>query len=393
MSIATRFDPFDPGILDDPYPWYRWLRQNAPCYHAEERDLYVVTRHAESLAVLRDATTFSSAQGITYGEGIDANLGIVTTDPPHHGHLRKIVSRSFAPKAVQARAEAVADLVDSLVETSLEDGSVDVVQAFSLPLPTTIISEILGVPTADREKFRRWSIAIIELFDDRVGAEARKTAEVGRDECRDYLRALIEERKNDDGERTDIISTLLSAEGGGALTPRETLAFAMTLLVAGNETTGNAISNGLAALLHHPDENRRLADDPSLVASAVEEALRYDAAVQGFTRVVACDTTIADVAVPEGARVLVLFGSANRDSELFEDGDTFRIDRNPRGYLAFGAGPHTCIGAPLARMEMQALWSKLLERTKAVLPAAAEKRHSTPFHRGIDEFRVHLIPN
>ena len=164
----------------------------------------------------------------------------------------------------------------------------------------------------------------------------------------------------------------------------------MTLLVAGNETTGNAISNGLAALLHHPDENRRLRDDPSLVASAVEESLRYDAAVQGFTRVATSETTIAGVAVPAGARILVLFGSANRDEELFEESDTFRVDRNPRGFLAFGAGPHTCIGASLARMEMQALWGKLLERTSAILPAAREKRHSTPFHRGIDEFTVHL---
>ena len=200
MPADLHFDPFDPGVLEDPYPWYRWLRTNAPCYYAEKTDLYVLTRQAESIAVLRDAATFSSAEGITYGEGIDANLGIVTTDPPHHGHLRKIVSRSFAPKAIQARREAVAELVDSLVEEALDNGTVDLVQAFSLPLPTKVISEILGVPTADQEKFRRWSIAITHLFDDRVGPAERAVAEAERDECRAYLRALIDERMNDDDE-------------------------------------------------------------------------------------------------------------------------------------------------------------------------------------------------
>ena len=131
------YDPFDPGVLDDPYPWYQWLRANSPCHYVESRDLYVVTRHADAIAVLRDAHTFSSAQGITYGEGNDGNLGIVTTDPPHHGHLRKIVSRSFAPKAIAAREEALRELVDGLVEEAMERGTVDAVEAFSLPLPTT----------------------------------------------------------------------------------------------------------------------------------------------------------------------------------------------------------------------------------------------------------------
>jgi cytochrome P450 len=387
-----RYDPFDPGVLDDPYPWYRWLRANSPCHFVEERDLFVVTRHADAIAVLRDAETFSSAQGITYGEGIDANLGIVTTDPPHHGHLRKIVSRSFAPKAIAAREPALDELVDALVDEALERGTVDAVQAFSLPLPTTVISEMLGVPSADREEFRRWSVAIVELFDDRLGAAQRAEAEVARQECRDYLRAMIDERLADvDSGATDVITTLLDAQDGGSLTPRETLAFAMTLLVAGNETTGNAISNGLAALLHNPDQFERLRRQPDLLSSAVEETLRYDAAVQGFTRVATVDTEVAGVAVPAGARLLVLFGAANRDAELFAEGDTFLVDRNPRGFLAFGAGPHTCLGGPLARLEMGLLFGRLLERTAAILPVAAEKRHSTPFHRGIDEFELHLV--
>jgi cytochrome P450 len=359
----------------------------------ESRDLYVVSRHADALAVLRDPATFSSAEGITYGEGIDVNLGIVTTDPPHHGRLRKIVSRSFAPKAVAARESSVRALVRVLVDEALERRTVDWVTAFSLPLPTTVIAEMLGVPVEDRDDFRRWSVAIVELFDDRLTPERRRVAEAERDACRQYLDALIAERMATLGTgRTDLLSTLLDAQGDGALTPRETLAFAMTLLVAGNETTGNAISNGLAALLRHPDAIGRLVADHTLLPSAIEECLRYDAAVQGFTRVATTDTTVADVFVPRQARVLVLFGSANRDHAVFEDGDTFRVDRHPRGFLSFGAGPHTCIGAALARMEMRLLGEELLDRTRALLPAGPVKRHSTPFHRGIDELAVHLAP-
>lgn len=387
------YDPFDPAVLDDPYPWYRWLRANSPCHHVEARELYVVSRHSDALTVLRDAATFSSAAGITYGEGIDVNLGIVTTDPPHHGHMRRIVSRSFAPKAIAAREASVRELVRTLVDEALERRTIDWVRAFGLPLPTTVIAEILGVPIEDRDDFRRWSVAIVELFDDRLTPDQRKVAASERDECRRYLDALIDERAKTVGTgRSDIISTLLDAQDGGALTPKETLAFAMTLLVAGNETTGNAIGNGLAALIQHPDALGRLAADHGLLASAVEETLRYDAAVQGFTRVATADTEIAGVPVPQGARVLVLFGSANRDGALFEDGDTFRVDRHPRGFLSFGAGPHTCIGAALARMEMRLLGEELLGRTRSLLPVGAVKRHSTPFHRGIDELRVHVTP-
>jgi cytochrome P450 len=203
---------------------------------------------------------------------------------------------------------------------------------------------------------------------------------------------MIDERlQNVDSGATDVITTLLDAQDGGSLTRKETLAFAMTLLVAGNETTGNAISNGLAALLHHPDQFERLREAPELLSSTVEETLRYDAAVQGFTRVATADAEVAGVSVPEGSRLLVLFGSANRDAELFPAGDTFLVDRNPRGFLAFGAGPHTCLGGPLARLEMGLLFGTLLERTKAILPVAAEQRHSTPFHRGIDRFDLHLV--
>lgn len=387
------YDPFDPAVIADPYPWYRWLRANSPCHFVPERELFVVSRHADAVEVLRGNETFISGQGITYGEGNKDSLGIVTTDPPDHGRLRRIVSRSFAPKAVAQLEDYIAGLVDQLIDEALEEREVDWIQAVGLPLPTTVIAHILGIPTEDRADFRRWSEAIIEIMDTRLTADGRRTAELEREECKAYLREMIAERQKTVGTgKTDILSTLLEAQEGGALTATEALAFSMTLLVAGNETTGAAVASGLLAMIQHPDERRRLADEPTLLQAAIEEVLRFDAPVQGFTRVAATDAEVAGVRIPAGSRVLVLFGSANRDGAVFDRGDTFRVDRDPRGHLAFGIGAHTCIGAPLARLELRLLGEALARRVATILPRGVAERTHTPFTRGVVRFPVHMVP-
>jgi cytochrome P450 len=387
-----RYDPFSPDVIENPYPWFRWLRNQSPCHYVKGRDVFVVTRAEDVRAIVRDPAVFSSAQGLG-GHGAPAQHDLATTDPPEHGRLRKMVSRYFAPKEMAEVEAWTRRYIAELLPPVLEAGSVDWVQAVARPLPTGVIAHMLGIPTADWELFADWADAVVALIDGHLTGEERQRLEAKRDECKAYLRATIAERRarpQEDG--IDVISVLLSHRDEGALSDRELLSFCLLLLVAGLETTRNAASNGLHALFEHPDQHRRLSGTPHLIPDAIEEVIRFDAPIQCVSRVTMQDTEIAGVAVPERSRVLVFFGSANRDERAFEQADTFVIDRAPRGHLGFGAGPHTCLGAPVTRMELRILGEEIDRRVRRILPDGPPERTTTLISRGFERLPVQVVP-
>jgi cytochrome P450 len=304
-----------------------------------------------------------------------------------------MVSRYFAPKALAEVEDWTRRFVADLLPPLLEERTVDWVEAVSRPLPTAVIAHMLGIPSADRALFGGWADAVVELIDGHVTGEERARLEARRDECKAYLRETIAERRGQPRENgTDVISVLLAHEQDGALTDRELLSFCLLLLVAGLETTQSASSNGLHALFAHPDEHRKLARHPELFAGAIEEVVRFDAPIQAVSRVTTEDTAVAGVDVPQGSRVLVVFGAANRDDRRFEAGDTFRVDRDARGHLGFGAGPHTCLGAPVTRMELRVLAEEIDRTVRRILPNGPARRTDTLVTHGFKHLPVELVP-
>jgi len=377
----TPFDLFAPGVVANPYPWYRALRETSPVHFVPERDIYVLSRHADVRAALLNHAVLSSADGIGYGR--EPTSDMITSDPPEHTRMRRLVNRSFTPRVVARIEDRVRDIIDVLLDEMVAQVAPDWVRDLAIPLPITVIAEMLGVPVADRVDFKRWSDAIFRLIGGQWEPAERVPLEAERNECVAYLRTTIAERRRQPSQGEDLISLLLEATGGDQLSETEVLTFCMLLLVAGNETTTNAISNGLLALHEHPDEMVRLSRSPALVGVAIEETLRYDAPIQGLFRTARATVALPNGELPAGARVLLLYGSANRDGEIFGDGDSFRLTRDPSSNLAFGAGIHACVGAALARMELRLLATEILRRRLRVLPGGQNERAQTPLTRGL----------
>ena len=378
-------DLFSPDFQEDPYPSYAQLRTQAPVYRESRYGAYALTRFADVEAALRDHETFRSGAGPapmpmpSGGPGMGMLPLLAATDPPHHDQLRALVNRAFTPRRIAASEARIRGFAERLV-ADLPDGEFDLVPGLSVPLPVAVIAEILGVDAAHQDDFRRWSDATVGLMDrPPEPAMIQATAElIG------FFRALLEDRRKK--PQDDMISDLLSAKiDGRGLTEAELDAFFIMLLVAGNETTTNWISNQLNILARRPDLWKACRDDRSLVPIALEETLRYDAPVQNLGRETTRDVELHGVAIPKGSRVVVSFGAANRDPEVFDEPDTYRLDRGDYRHLAFGKGRHFCLGAGLARLEGRLALEALLDRFESIEPGTAqsERRHSTVI-RGFD---------
>lgn len=378
------FDLFAPGVIADPYPWYRLLRETSPVHHVPERDIWVLSRYADVRAALLNHRAFSSAEGIAYGRQSTSDM--ITSDPPEHTRMRKLVNRMFTPRAVAMIEDRITTIIDELLDAVCERGTADWVADVAVPLPITVIADMLGIDVADRGDFKRWSNSILAVIGGDHTPLEWAALDADRTQCIEYLRAVIAERHRSPVRGQDLISVLLEASDGDQLSENEVLTFCMLLLVAGNETTTNAIGNGLRALHEHPDQMSLLAHDPSMINAAVEETLRYDAPIQGLFRTLRSDVALPSGQLSAGARVLLLYGSANRDHRQFQDGDTFQVSRNPTGHVAFGAGIHACIGAALARLELRALATEVDRRRIRLAPAGQYRRSentSTPLTRGL----------
>ncbi len=345
----------------DPEAGYAALRADPPVWNADV-GFWALTRHADVLAVSRDQARFCSGQGILLmdigRELPDIPGAMLYLDPPDHGRYRKLVLPAFAPSKVRAMEPIVREIVVDLLDAGVRRGEpVDFVEAVSVPFPLKVIAGILGVSTDDWPMFFEWSEAAISGATEMSDASVAALTEMAT-----YFLELIPGRRADPGD--DLVSDLATLEVEGArLSDDELMMFFGQLLVAGNETTRNLVSGGLVALAERPDELARLADDRSLVASAVEEMLRWTSPVTSFLRTATEDTEVGGVAVTEGDPLLLVYAAANRDEAAFgSTASAFDVGRDPNPHLAFGFGPHFCLGAGLARMEARVLLEEVLDR-------------------------------
>lgn len=349
----------------DPFPQYERMRQSAPVYLDEQSGSWHVFRYDDVQRVLSEHARFSSRMG--GDESSEAGhlfaSSLITTDPPRHRQLRSLVTQAFTPKAVEALTPRISELTDGLLEGVMSRGTADLIEVLAYPLPVIVISELMGIPAEDRDRFKRWSDVIVS--QTRTGA-ATEDHQAANQEMTGYFLDLIEHRRRRPGD--DLISNLLAAEiDGQKLNVAELLGFCALLLVAGNETTTNLIGNAVLCFTEVPGTIDRLLQEPALLPQAIEEVLRFRSPVQSMYRVSVADTTLGGVEIPAGAPVVAWIGSANRDERQFEHPAQFDVDRGQIRHLAFGHGIHFCLGAPLARLEARIA----LEATLSRLPGLA----------------------
>ncbi len=351
----------------NPFPWYARMRTAEPVAYDPARQTWNVFRYEDVLRVLSDHTTFSSQlrRGPVQAASPDQPLAtsLINTDPPRHRQLRTLVTQAFTPRGVEALAPRLTAIVQELLDTVAPTGRMDIIHDLGYPLPVIVIAELLGVPSADRERFKHWSDAIVATPP--AGAPGGSAHGAAQREMGTYFIQMIEQRRRDPGD--DLISGLLKAQiDGEHLSVQELLGFCALLLVAGNETTTNLIGNALLCFTDHPGSWERLRADRALLPSAIEEVLRYRSPVQSMFRVAALDTVIGVQHVPAGSFMVSWIGSGNHDEAQFPQPDVFKLDRQPNRHLAFGQGVHFCLGAPLARLEAKIALDLLLDRFKTI---------------------------
>jgi cytochrome P450 family 142 subfamily A polypeptide 1 len=377
----------------DPYPTYRWLREHAPVYRDEASALWVCSRYDDVVRISKDTATFSSAGGVLMDS--DQQVSLVTTDAPRHTRLRKLVSRGFTPRMVARYDARIREIMCELLDAVAPRGSCDLVADVAVPLPLYVIADMLGIRREDFGRFHEWSDTMIGSaghFDDPAVLEraARAYIEYGT-----YLHEVFEDRRRH--PQDDLVSILVGAQEAGVLAPDEEamendeiVMFMTLLLIAGNETTRNAITGGMLALMEHPEQLALLRRRPALIDSAVEEILRWVSPIIGFRRTALRDTTVRGQPVAAGERVLMLYQSANRDEAVYPTGETFDVTRDPNPHLAFGIGAHFCLGANLARLELKLAVRALIDRLPdmRVAPGATPVRMASTLVRGIASLPV-----
>ncbi|HJP79533.1 MAG TPA: cytochrome P450 [Pseudonocardiaceae bacterium] len=365
---------FDPANRARPYELYAALRERGPFTRLNGL-IGVVADHETCAKVLRDPAMSSDRANsqlgrmrqvqADQGQGeVARSVSFLSMDPPDHTRLRRLVSKAFTAKVIAGMRPKIQDIVDELFAAFQADGQVDIVPRLAYPLPVRIITDMLGVPLEDHDRFEDWSRNLVRGLDPMISiGDPAILAEIDKasQDLAAYFVDLIAKRRNNLGD--DLLSKLvLAEEEGDQLTEEELVATCILLLVAGHETTANLIANGVLALLRNPGQLAALRADPSLIDGTVDEILRYDPPVQLTTRVVMRDTTVGPVTVPEGGVLLMLLAAANRDPEAFPDPDRFDITRDARKHLSFAAGAHFCLGAPLARLEASVALTAFAQR-------------------------------
>ncbi len=371
--VSVQYTPLSPEVIANPYPMYQLLRANDPVHWSPLMEAWVLTRYDDVVAVLTNPNMSADrrqAQNRLAQEAVrrEEEFGpfgrtqtMLTSDPPEHTRLRRLVSKAFTPRVVETMRPRIQEIVDELLDGVQGAGTMDIVRDLAYPLPVIVIAEMLGVPPDDREDFKRWSDEIVATLGPVVAEDVLKRASQSIHDLSQYFRGIIAQRREE--PREDLISSLIAAEEQGQiLSEDELLATAMLLLVAGNETTTNLIGNGMLALLRNPDQMRKLRDEPGLIQTGVEELLRYDSPVQGTGRVATEETAINGHVVTPGQVVFTSLGAANRDPAQFDEPDRLDITRSPNEHVSFGDGIHFCLGAPLARAEGQIAIGTLLRR-------------------------------
>ncbi len=388
----------DAWAAGPPHEQFAWLRANAPVFRHERAEedqpewFWALTRHADIVTASRQFQNYSSAArgAILALERPDLEFArmLIDLDPPDHTRLRTIVSKAFTPKSIRQLGDKYRAVSIELVDEAIAEGEVDFVTKVAAELPLIAIAEMLGVPVEDRSKVFEWSNTMIGTSDAEYsgGPEAAQAAAM---ELYMYANSLAADRR--ENPRDDIITTLITAEGE-QLTGQEFELFVLLLSVAGNETTRNAISHSINHLIQFPGAFAEMKAQPEVLDTAVEELLRWATPVNVFQRTATCDLELDGTLIHEGERVAMYYMSANFDDAVFDDPFRFDIHRSPNPHLAFGGGgPHFCLGAQLARLEMKVLFEELLPRISAIEPAGDLSRLRSNFINGIKHLPVRLV--
>ncbi|MCY4019650.1 MAG: cytochrome P450 [Chloroflexi bacterium] len=389
MANASDHDPdqlrsFYQAQLPDPYPIYRQLRSEDPVHWSDLIGAWILTRYDDVKAVTNDPR-FSSVRAHYFMDqlpetaqqrmqplGHQLELWLIHLDPPDHSRVRALVHKAFVPRVVEQLRPFIHKIVNELLDGVELAGAMDVMRDFAYPLTAAVIAELLGIRQADRTQFSQWSDNI-NGFVGAAHVTTRQAEKAQRSmlELMEYLHTLIEARRHSPTD--DLLSSLIAVEEqGDKLNEEELLALCVLLLFAGHETTANQIGNALLALLRNPDQLQKLQQDPELTASAVEELLRFDSSVQRLGRVAIDDINICGRQIRQGEFVAAMLGAANRDPVHFAEPDTLDFERNQNNHLSFGYGRHYCIGAPLARLELEIAINRILSRFPALRLGTAE---------------------
>lgn len=370
MPLPVEFDPFSPAYFDDPYETYQRLRAEAPVFRSDRYGFYALSRYEDVVAAHKDWGTFSSAHGVdlatlsTDPELIASLQSLIMMDPPAHDRFRSLVSRVFTPRAMQGMEPLVRRVVGTFLDAIGDRAEFDAVGDLSGPFPVEIISELLGVPPADRQRIRHWLDLMLhrdpgEMRPNQQGIEASINLGV-------YWLGLVESKRAQPGDdlTTRLIEVTVDRDDGTstALDDREIAGFAGLLVGAGAETVTKLVGNAFVLFHRNPDQWAEVLDDPDLIPAAVEEILRFWPPSQYQGRFSKADSSFHGVTIPTGHPVLLLTGSATRDERFYEEPDVFDIDRPATQSLGFGLGVHSCLGAALARVESRVVLEAVVER-------------------------------
>ena len=378
-ETAVRYDPYDYAVHDNPYPVYARLREEAPVYRNDERGFYALSRHADVMAGFQDAR-LSSAHGVSidpmaWGPHASMTMSFLAMDPPRHTLMRALVSRGFTARRVLDLEPRIREIARGYIEPAMERGSFEFVGDLAGRLPMDVISELMGVPVADRDELRRLADLLVHREEGVLDVPPSGIEAAGG--LFDYYVQLLADRRRNPGD--DLTSALATVEVDGArLTDDDILAFLFLMVVAGNETTTKLLANAWFWAWRHPDQRAVPFDDRRRIPEWVEETLRFDNSTQMLARLVAQDIELHGATIPAGAQVLLLIGSANRDPRVFDDADAYRIGRDTRHSASFGVGRHFCLGASLARIEARVCLEELAARVADydVDETAAQRVHS-----------------
>ncbi len=393
-----------------PHEYFAWLRENEPVHWQppgprrvipgsplglEQDGFWVVSRHRDIIEVSLDQKRFSSERGTALVQNLDEariaqlRLWMINQDAPDHTKLRKLINKGFTKRMIQNMENHIGKLSTEIVDRVARKGECDFVASIASELPMLVIAELVGAPEEDRAKLFRWSNRMIGFEDPDFADDAAATNAMV--EMLEYAAHIGKLRRED--PRDDLTSVLVHAEvDGQRLGEVDFNMFFILLVLAGNETTRNAISGGMLALSEHPDQRQKLINDPSLMTTATEEILRYVSPAITMRRTATCDTEIAGQAIRENDKVVMFYPSANRDAEVFDDPSHFDVTRDPNPHLAFGWGPHFCLGASLARAEIRCLFSELLARVPDIEVSGPVRRLRSSTVSSIKSMPVRFAP-
>ncbi|MEX1005809.1 MAG: cytochrome P450 [Acidimicrobiia bacterium] len=399
------FDAYALDFVEDPYPTYARFRAESPVFFDPHWDVTFFARHADVSAILRDRRFGRDVRSRVPVDEIDPEVmariypadiptwtayvrdSFIDLEPPAHTRIRRLVQWAFTRKTSATYRPRLEEVAARSIARAREQGTMEAIADFATPIPLTMIADLLGIPSGDQPMLVEWSHAMVRPFDADCPPAERDAAEQATKDFVGYLSDMVTERRRAPGN--DLLSELAAAEiEGETLSHDEVVATAILTLNAGHEATVQAIGNGLLAFARNPDQFAALREDPDLVVSAASEILRYDTPLQMFERWVLEDTDWNGVHLRRGTKVGLFFGSANRDAEVFEDPEMFDIARDSRAHLAFGAGIHHCVGAPLARLEVEVAMAAIRNLPKIELVADPLERVPSLVFRGVKELRL-----